>query len=282
MNPAPVRRWRAAASGCRSSARVSTSRRDSRTSSTSRPRTPCRTGQAKGGARRTLGERHGIRGQPRDVIGRALGAEIRGKRRQRGSPEHLDLLGQRLSRAIVVDHEIGRSPALRITSLRTDPRIGLIRRQTPRHQATHPHGLVRRHDHHDVIIARHPLLHQQGHVVHDDAVPGRGELLRGLGPDQGMRDRFQARQSAGIGKDDPGESGPVEAAVRRADGIAEGRENRGQTRRARRHDRPGDLVGIDQDRAPLHEQGGDRGLAGADPTAQSDPQHASSVVTFTN
>ncbi len=88
-----------------------------------------------------------------------------------------------------------------------------------------------------------------------------------------MRDLVERNSCSVIGECPIGERGPVESPVRADDVGAEPLDERVERRLSRLHDRPSDLVGIDDHRASDPQALRDRRLARADPAGQAHEHH---------
>ena len=144
-----------------------------------------------------------------------------------------------------------------------------------------PLGLhPRRHIHdHDLVEAvREMILGKQRDVVdHDRRLVRR--LLQFAHPraNQGMDDGVQLSAQRRVREDELAEPFPVQGTVGAEHPLAEGLDHLGQSRRAGRHDLPGQQVSVDDDGTVGLQPPGYLALARADPAGEPDSErrHAS-------
>ena len=126
------------------------------------------------------------------------------------------------------------------------------------HHALHPDVVRGVHHHHQMEVAALAGFDQQRDVLdHDGAGRGGGDHRGGALPDQGMDDAVEHREAFRVAEHQGAQPGPVQAAVRRQDGLAEGLDDARQPGGSRFHDLPGQGVGVDQHRAEFAQARGD-------------------------
>ncbi len=117
------------------------------------------------------------------------------------------------------------------------------------HHALHPDVVRGVHHHHQMEVGALAGLDQQRDVLdHDGAFRGGGGQRRGALPDEGMDDAVEHREAFRVAEDEGAELGPVQAAVGRQDGLAEGADDLRESRGSRFHHLPGQGIGVDHHR----------------------------------
>lgn len=178
----------------------------------------------------------------------------------------LDLWGQHLLRAAVVDHIVGCNQALLTAGLRGEDGPHLVFTQAGSlHDARHLHRRIAIDDEDAIAaIAVAAGLDQQGHG--EDDVGGLRRVAQpvALCANQGMQDGFEGPARGWIGEDPLPHRRSVERAVGAQDAIAE------TLAQSRDGDAPWagdgmrDGIGIDEGRTARDEEIGNRALATAD------------------
>ncbi len=169
------------------------------------------------------------------------------------------------------------STALLAAGLRRHPGLGVVAREPPlAHQSLH-RGLDGAVDH-DHDVEREDLAVrrlEQGDVEHDHRVTPllRGAPLRHDGTDGGVGDGVEGGHRLGVGEGQRGQRGTIDGAVRRQDAGPEPVDERLVGRPAGDDHLPGDAVGVDEDRPPVHQELPHRRLARPDPAGQPHRQH---------
>ena len=165
-------------------------------------------------------------------------------------PERIDRGEQDILVPVVLEPHVGGLVALLVGCLGGDP-AACVRLGHPArvHQPLHPRLRCGPHDHDEVVAGSVVLLHQQGHVVHDDrVVRGRGHQLGRATGDERVGDAFEVAAGAAVGEDDRPERGTVEGALVIEDFLAEPVDDGGESRAARCDHLSGEEVGVDHQR----------------------------------
>ena len=114
------------------------------------------------------------------------------------------------------------------------------------HHALHPDVVRGVHHHHQVEVGALAGLDEQRDVLdHDRAFRSGGGQRGGALPDEGMDDAVEHREAFRVAEDEGAELRPVQAAVGRQDGLAEGRDHLRESRGSRFHHLPGQGIGVD-------------------------------------
>ena len=155
-------------------------------------------------------------------------------------------------------------------------RISVVTRADQLDEALQPDLLVGVDDEDEVVLPRHRLLDEQGHVMDTDrraGLLGLREVLRRPAPDRRMGDALERGERRRVAEDDPAQGGAVQGPVGPEDPLPEALPDLLECRLPRLDDLTGDLVGVDDDRPELGEPGRHRRLPRPDPACQSDAQH---------
>ena len=175
--------------------------------------------------------------------------------------------------AVVVEHPVGMQYLLGPRGLGADALHGLlVAEAVALHQAFEPGRLRRFHHPERIKNMRLPTLHPERRVQHHALDPGgQGGEPRGQPRfDARMQQRFQPGPLGRIGEHQPGQPGPVQAAVGVQDSRAEGRHQIGQSFGTRFHHVAGHLVGVDHHPFRGGQPDGGVGFPGGDATGQPD------------
>ena len=195
----------------------------------------------------------GLAGRDRPAAARceAVPGQVLGERCQPELPEPVHGVAQFLLGAGVVQDGVGSCQPELPAGLGSHPGPGVRGGHVPvLHHALHPDVVGGVHDHHQMEIGALPGLDQQRDVLdHNGAFRGAGGQRGGAFPHERMNDAVEHGEAFRVAEDEGAELGPVQAAVGRQDGFAEGANDPGESRRPGFHHLAGQGIGVDHHRA---------------------------------